>query len=390
MDRIAIYPSESADSIGPEGGGQGRWARGPPPGCKESRAMIHPELKALRDQIDVANAEMLALMNRRLRLVEQVKEVKTRTGISMFSPRRESEMFNKLLLKNEGPMTADLVRHFFKEIFKLSLDHMEADVRRRLEVHRMPGEPDKVVRVGAHAIGGGPAQLVAGPSAIESADQFGAVAAQLAGQGVRFLRADAYKPRTSPYNFQGLGLDGLRIARDIADRHDQLLVTEILDTRTVEDAEQFCDVFRVGTRNMHNYELLRLLGQTDKPVWLERGWMATIEEFIYAAEYIAKEGNSQIVLCERGVRTHERWTTHTLDLSAIPLLKQETSLPVAVDVGHGTGRKDIMATMARAALAAGADAVTLLAHPAPPLAMTDNALQMDLDEFGAFHAAVFP
>lgn len=351
--------------------------------------MVHPELASLREQIDDVNADLLALMNRRLRLVEDVKEVKTRNGINMFVPQRESEMFNKLLLRNDGPMTADLVRHFFKQIFKLSLDHMEADVRRRLAVHRLEGEPDRAIRVVGLQIGGGAPQLIAGPSAVESPEQLDAVAAHLAGLGVRFLRGDAFKPRTSPYNFQGLGLPGLRILREVADRHGMAVVTEILDTRTFEDAERYCDVFRVGTRNMHNYELLKMLGQSSKPVLLERGFMATIEEFIYAAEYIAREGNEQVILCERGIRTHETWTANTLDLSAIPLLKIETRLPVAVDVGHGTGRRDIMAAMAKAALAAGADAVTLLTHPTPALAMTDNALQMDLDEFSAFHAAVF-
>jgi 3-deoxy-7-phosphoheptulonate synthase/chorismate mutase len=140
---------------------------------------------------------------------------------------------------------------------------------------------------------------------------------------------------------------------------------------------------------MYNYELLKLLGQTDKPVLLKRGFMATLEEFILAAEYIAKEGNEQIILCERGIRTHERWTRNTMDISAVPLLRLQTPFPVIVDVSHGTGRKDIMVPMAKAALAAGAQGVMVEAHPTPALALSDNAQQMDLDELSAFHEAVF-
>ena len=248
-----------------------------------SAAMTEAQLQGLRVEIDAINGQLLDLMNRRLRLVERVKDVKERTGAKLFSPRRESEMFTKLLLQNEGPMTADLVRAVFKEIFKLSLDHMEADTRRRLQVHRLDGEPDKVYEIRGHKRGGGVPQLISGPCAVESADQVEAVAAHLESLGVGFLRGGAFKPRTSPYSFQGLGVEGLKILRAAADRHGMAVVTEILDPRNFEDSERYSDVFQVGARNMYNYELLRLLGQSDKPVLLKRGFMATLEEFILAA-----------------------------------------------------------------------------------------------------------
>ena len=351
--------------------------------------MNSDDLAGLRERIDDINGELLRLLNERLRLVEKIKDVKQRSSTALFSPEREAQMFDKLLLSNEGPLTADLVRHIFKEVFKLSLDHMEAEGRRSLRVHRNLGDPDSVYEIAGHRLGGGTPQLIAGPCSVESAEQLDRVAAKLSSLGVGFLRGGAFKPRTSPYSFQGLGVDGLKLLRAAADTHGMAVVTEILDPRTFEENERYSDVFQVGTRNMYNYELLRLLGQAGKPVMLKRGFMATLEEFILAAEYIAKEGNEQIILCERGIRTHERWTRNTLDLSAIPLLKLETPFPVVVDVSHGTGRKDIMIPMAKAALAAGADAIMCETHPTPALALSDNAQQMDLAEVAAFHAEVF-
>jgi 3-deoxy-7-phosphoheptulonate synthase/chorismate mutase len=354
------------------------------------RAMIDLELQDLRNQIDTINRDLLTLMNRRLRVVEQVKVVKERTTESLFNPARESRMFDKLLLANEGPMTTDLVRHLFKEIFKLSLDHMEADTRKRLHVHRREGEPDRRYDLRGHTLGGGPKHLIAGPSSVESIDQVDAVAAHVARLGGGFLQGGAFKPRTSPYSFQGHGAEGLRMLREAADRHGLAVITEILDPGHFEAVAEYTDVFSVGSRNMYNYELLRLLGQADKPVLLNRGFMATLNEFIHAAEYVAKEGNNDLILCERGIRTHERWTRYTLDLSAVALLKQETPFPIVVDLAQGLGRKDVMIPMARAALAAGADAIAVQVHPQPALALSDNEQQMSLEELSGFYAAVFP
>ncbi|MEE2828016.1 MAG: bifunctional 3-deoxy-7-phosphoheptulonate synthase/chorismate mutase [Myxococcota bacterium] len=347
------------------------------------------ELRGLRNTIDEINTNLLRLLNQRLRVVEQIQNIKQQTTSVLFSPEREAEMLENLLLANEGPLTADLVRHVFKEIFKLSLDHMETEVRSGLKVHRSPGDADRSYTVRGHVLGGGTPQLIAGPCSVESAEQLDAVAAHLSSMGVGFLRGGAFKPRTSPYSFQGLGVEGLRLLREAADNHGMAVVTEILDPRSFEENAHYSDIFQVGTRNMYNYELLKLLGSSGKPVLLKRGFMATLEEFILAAEYIAKEGNEQIILCERGIRTHERWTRNTLDLSAVPLLKLETPFPVVIDVSHGTGRKDIMAPMAQAALAAGADGIMCETHPNPALALSDNAQQMDLAEVTAFYETVF-
>jgi len=350
--------------------------------------MTTASLDALRAQIDSTNERLLELLNERLRLVEDIRAVKERGSHRLYSPEREAEMLDRLLLSNAGPLTADKHRHIFKEIFPLSLDPMEADTRRGLRVHRGPEDEDSVYTIRGHRIGAEP-QMIAGPCSVESLEQCEAVAKRLKSLGGGFLRGGAYKPRTSPYSFQGLGVRGLEILREVADRHALAVVTEILDPRHLEQAERYSDVFQVGTRNMYNYELLKLLGQTNKPVLLKRGFMATLEEFILAAEYVAKEGNEQIILCERGIRTHERWTRNTMDVSAVPLLRIETPFPVLVDVSHATGRKDIMVPIARAALAAGAQGIMVEAHPTPSLALSDNAQQMDLDELTAFHHAVF-
>lgn len=348
--------------------------------------MAENPLRALRDQIDALNGDLLQLLNQRLRLIEQVQELKASTGRPMFDPAREGRELDAMLLANRGPMTADQLRAIFKEVFKLSLGHMEQETRRVLHVHR--GEqPDSIYEIAGHSFGGG-AQLIAGPCSVESPEQLDLVAGKLRSLGVRFLRGGAFKPRTSPYSFQGLGVAGLRMLREAADAHGMAVVSEILDPRHIDAALEYSDVLQVGARNMYNYELLKLLGRSDKPVMLKRGFMATLEEFILAAEYIAHEGNERIILCERGIRTHEKWTRNTLDLAAIPLLRQETPFPVVVDVAHGTGRKDIMVPMARAAIAAGANGVMVEVHPNPPLALSDNEQQMDLDEIEAFVGAV--
>ncbi|HCP46274.1 MAG TPA: 3-deoxy-7-phosphoheptulonate synthase [Deltaproteobacteria bacterium] len=345
-------------------------------------------LESLRAEVDAANLKILDALNERLRLVEAIRRIKEKSSSRLYSPEREAEMLDQLMLANRGPISADELRSLFKEIFKLSLDHMKADTRMQLHVHRAEGDEDRVYEVRGHRLGEGP-QLIAGPCSVESVEQCELVAARLAALGVGFLRGGAFKPRTSPYSFQGLGEAGLKMLREVADRHDMAVVTEILDTRHFDLVERYTDVFQVGTRNMYNYELLKLLGQADRPVLLKRGFMATLEEFLLAAEYVAKEGNQRIVLCERGIRTHERWTRNTLDLSAIPLLRMATPFPVVVDISHGTGRTDIMVPMARAALAAGAQGLMVEVHPSPALALSDNAQQLDLEQVDAFYAAVF-
>jgi 3-deoxy-7-phosphoheptulonate synthase/chorismate mutase len=207
------------------------------------------------------------------------------------------------------------------------------------------------------------------------------VARALVAQGVRWLRGGAFKPRTTPYAFQGLGERGLAILRDVARRHGLVTVTEVTDTRLVGLVGEYADVLQVGSRNMYNYDLLRELGRIHKPVLLKRGLAATTDELLWSAEYVVSGGNEQVILCERGIRTFERQTRNTLDLSAVALLRQQSFLPVIVDVSHAAGRRDILTPLARAALAVGAQGVMVEVHPCPAVARSDSQQQLDLREF---------
>ncbi|PEC47594.1 bifunctional 3-deoxy-7-phosphoheptulonate synthase/chorismate mutase, partial [Bacillus sp. AFS096315] len=219
---------------------------------------------------------------------------------------------------------------------------------------------------------------------VESYEQVRAVAQAMKLQGLTMMRGGAFKPRTSPYDFQGLGYEGLQILREVANEFDLAVISEILNPNDVERSLEYVDVIQIGARNMQNFDLLRTVGQVNKPVLLKRGLSATIEEFINAAEYIISQGNDQIILCERGIRTYEKATRNTLDISAVPILKKETHLPVVVDVTHSTGRKDLLLPTAKAALAIGADAVMAEVHPDPAVALSDSAQQMNIPQFEEF------
>lgn len=223
-----------------------------------------------------------------------------------------------------------------------------------------------------------------GPCAVESLEQVRLVAEAMKEQGIKLMRGGAFKPRTSPYDFQGLGVEGLQILRQVADEYDLAVISEILNPIDVELALDYVDVIQIGARNMQNFDLLKAVGRVKKPVLLKRGLAATIDEFIHAAEYIIAQGNDQIILCERGIRTYEKATRNTLDISAVPILKKETHLPVVVDVTHSTGRKDLLLPTAKAALAIGADAVMAEVHPDPAVALSDSAQQMDIPQFHEF------
>jgi 3-deoxy-7-phosphoheptulonate synthase len=227
--------------------------------------------------------------------------------------------------------------------------------------------------VGDIRIGGDEVIVMAGPCSAESAEQVEAAAAAVKRAGAKILRGGAYKPRSSPYSFQGLGEDGLRLLRDASDRHNLLLISEVMDISQIETIERYADILQVGARNMQNFTLLRELGKSRKPVMLKRGISATIEEWLLSAEYILAGGNTNVMLCERGIRTFESYTRNTLDISAIPVVKQLSHLPVIVDPSHGTGRRDKVAPMARAAVAAGADGLIIEVHCDPDHAMSDGA-----------------
>ena len=237
-------------------------------------------------------------------------------------------------------------------------------------------------------IGGGVFGVVAGPCGVESREQIMTTARAVKDAGARFLRGGAYKPRTSPYAFQGLKEEGLRLLAEARAETGLPIVTEVLDTDTVALVAEHADVLQIGARNMQNFSLLQACGDLRKPVLLKRGLSATIEELLYAAEYIVSRGNREVILCERGIRTFERMTRNTLDLGAVPVLKRLTHLPVIVDPSHGTGDWRLVAPLARAAVAVGADGLMIEVHPEPARAMSDGPQSLTPDNFAKLMDAV--
>ena len=232
---------------------------------------------------------------------------------------------------------------------------------------------DTVITVGRCAIGSDQLALMAGPCSVEGEEQVFRIAAAVAKAGATVMRGGAYKPRTSPYSFQGLGEEGLKLLRRAADAHGLAVVSEVMDTQLVELVARYADILQVGARNMQNYSLLREVGHASKPVLLKRGLASTIEEWLMSAEHVVSHGNAQVILCERGIRTFETYTRNTLDLNAIPVVKELSHLPVIVDPSHGTGLRDKVAPMARAAIAAGADGLIIEVHHDPDHALSDGA-----------------
>src|SRR5437016_10364568 len=230
-------------------------------------------------------------------------------------------------------------------------------------------------------IGGPEVVVAAGPCSVESREQIFCVAEHVAKAGAKILRGGAFKPRTSPYAFQGMGEPGLKLMREAADKFGLLTISEVMDTSQISMMMQYVDMFQVGARNMQNYYLLRALGQIRKPVLLKRGLSATMEELLLSAEYILAGGNYNVVLCERGIRTFETYTRNTLDIAAIPVIKKLSHLPIVVDPSHGTGRRDKVPPMARAAVAAGADGLLLEVHHDPEHALSDGAQSLYPDQF---------
>ena len=346
--------------------------------------MTRPEdLDALRAEMEQINTELLRLINRRGEVTERIFNVKERDDMPLYTPEREMDMLEALVEDNPGPFSGDTVRHLFKEIISASHELMETRPDRVLKISRLRKKTDLVISVGGHTVGKEPI-LIAGPCSVESEEQMEEVASYLAGQGVHFLRGGAFKPRSSPYSFQGLGERGLEILSAAARRHHMVTVSEVLDPRHVDLVSRHADILQIGARNMYNYELLREVGQCGKPVLLKRGLSATLDELLWAAEYIIAEDNDQIILCERGIRTFEGQTRFTLDISAVPLLRQHSYLPVIVDVSHAAGRRDILAPLARASLAAGANGLMVEVHPHPHRARSDGQQQLDLNGFSRF------
>jgi 3-deoxy-7-phosphoheptulonate synthase len=247
---------------------------------------------------------------------------------------------------------------------------------------------DTIVRVGEVDIGGPEPAIIAGPCAVESRDQTMAIAEVIASCGVKLFRGGAFKPRTSPYSFQGLGEEGLKILAEARDRFGLSIVTEVLDTDTADLVEDYADIMQIGARNMQNFSLLRRVGQARKPVMLKRGMSATLDELLLAAEYIMAEGNYNVILCERGVRTFADHTRNTLDLSIVPAVQNRSHLPIIVDPSHGTGKRHKVIPLARAAVAVGADGIMVEVHTHPEQALSDGPQALLPDMFRQLIAEV--
>ena len=238
-----------------------------------------------------------------------------------------------------------------------------------------------VVKIRDVEIGGTRVVVMAGPCSVESRDQINRCADVVAAAGAQVIRGGAFKPRSSPYAFQGMGEEGLKVMRDAADRNGLLVVSEVMDLTQIPLVAQYADILQVGARNMQNFNLLRELGRQRTPVLLKRGISATIEELLLSAEYILAGGNYDVILCERGIRTFETYTRNTMDISAIPVVKKLSHLPIVADPSHGTGRRDKVAPMARAAVAAGADGLMVEVHPDPDHALSDGAQSLRPEQF---------
>ncbi len=350
--------------------------------------MSNNKLEALREQLDTLNLDILDLINKRAAIVQEIGELKGKQSTRRFDPVRERDMLNSIVSKNDGPFKNATVEHIFKEIFKAGLEIQEDDQQKALLVSRKRKAEDTVIDIKGVPFGNGDTQFIFGPCAVESYEQVASVAEVVKAKGLKFLRGGAFKPRTSPYDFQGLGIEGLKILKRVADEYDLAVVSEIVNPAHIEEAQDYIDVIQIGARNMQNFELLKAAGEAKKPVILKRGLSATISEFINAAEYIISRGNGDIILCERGIRTFEPATRNTLDISAVPILKQETHLPVMVDVTHSTGRRDLLIPTAKAAIAIGADGVMAEVHPDPAVALSDSQQQMDFETFDKFYNEV--
>lgn len=336
-------------------------------------------LNRLRQDIDNINFQILELLNKRAFLLKEVAEFKDSSGIEYFDPSREAEMLKKILEKNDGPLFNELIKEVFSSIFSVSLKFMGITRERRLLIS------DKNINTFSihdyFNLPCGEPLIIAGPCAVETPELLEKVALALKSNNISMLRGGTYKPRTSPYDFQGLKEEGLKILSNVGKKYCLKTVTEVVDTRDVEIVSNYVDVLQIGARNMHNFELLKEVGHSKKPVILKRGISATIQEFMFAAEYIVLQGNSNIILCERGIRTYETKTRNTLDISTIPIIKKETNLPIIADLSHSLGRKDIVNSIAKAVLAVGADGIMVEVHPQPELALSDSKQQLNIEEF---------
>jgi len=346
---------------------------------------LQETIQALRIRIDTLNLELLRLLSERASLAEEIGALQTQMGTSHYDPVREGEMLDALTAANRGPFSNGVVKSLFKSIFQASMQLEVASDKVKYLTSRQTHTEDTVVYLGDVPIGSTHSPvLIAGPCSVESAEQMDAVAQFISERGVKVMRGGAFKPRTDPYSFQGLGVEGLRLGREVCDRYDLKFISEIMDAKDLDAFVEHADMLQIGARNMQNFTLLKAVGRSKKPVLLKRGLSATIEEWVMAAEYLLYEGNQNVVLCERGIRTYEKYTRNTLDVSAVALAKLETHLPVLVDVTHSGGRRDLLVPLTKAGLAVGADGIMIEVHPNPAVALSDNKQQVDFREFDRY------
>jgi len=332
------------------------------------------KLIKLRTRITTLNNKIIANINKIIELSNQIKSTKDKINLLHLKYIRKSQSVNN---------TLHVVNSNYNKInnnFPTSKNKTKINKHTHLNIKRLHNNSKKTINVAGILIGKEKPVLIGGPCSIENYEQMLITATKLKALGIPILRGGAFKPRSSPYNFQGLGKNGLKILRAVGDEVGMSVITEVISVHDVELVMKYADIIQVGTRNMFNYSLLKELGYINKPVMLKRSFMATIEEFMLAAEYIYMRGNQQIILCERGIRTFETWTRNTLDISSVPILKKETILPIIVDISHALGRKDIIKPIAYASLAAGADGLMFECHHNPTIALSDNQQQLNLQE----------
>ncbi len=347
--------------------------------------MSQNQMQELRGQIDGINLQILDLLNRRAMIASQIGKIQAQMGTSFYDPQREANMLTALEQNNKGPFSNETIRSLFREIFRASMALEETEARAKILVQRKTADERTIITLpdGVTKIGDGSFITISGPCAVESMEQMDTAAGALAERGIKILRGMAYKPRTSPYDFQGLGEPGLKIARQVANKYNMFVVSEIMDKSDIPMFMDYVDIFWVGARNMQNATLLKAMGQINRPVILKNGLAATLEEFLYAAEYIVSAGNPNVILITRGIRTFEKWTRNTLDIGAIAVLKLESHLPVIVDISHSAGRRDIAIPMAKAAKSVGADGLMVEMHPNPAVALSDAKQQLNIPQFNA-------
>ncbi len=337
------------------------------------------DIHSLRAEINDINGKILSLISRRGEIVKKIGLEKKKLGVDIFDPFREAEQTSEILSNNKGPFSNESIERIFRSIYSESRK-LQQDCN-FLAIRSQPGKTRAIDCGKGVVIGGDRQEFIVGPCSVENAEQIGAIAKKLSSLGIKILRGGAFKPRTSPYDFQGLGEEGLEYLKKAADEYGMISISEATSQKNLEKVAEFCDIIQIGARNMYNYPLLEDVGKLKKPVLLKRHFSATIREFLYSAEYILKGGNENIILCERGIRTFENSVRNTLDISCVSILKIETYFPIVVDISHSAGRKDIALPLAKAALAAGADGVMVEAHMSPMEALSDRFQQLTMKEF---------